>query len=752
MLPNVEVLDGVNREEWYVRSSNAKIAVSELKAEELDVSTDKLSVLTAALETQEKLIASQASSTHISTAAMSCAAPFPYLTLLTQWRKKVFQCALQLKLKERETDQLKKVREADQLYFKNKLDEKEALLVSWKDRYCAASSKCKVLIAKIAALEVAAEDNARIIQMSGGEAIVKDTKGKEADNFVFMRDCLVTSRSQIEATYLVNQIQMLRAFESLRAMETKLSLMTEHLKLVTVSTAHKQIQLRNSRAAFLAEKMRSRLCSKKEGFVEDRSASSDILTELRPEVEVVLRMLFRQLDPDDRGVVSTAMLLRVLEAPKLNKGDNECDDTNLCVGASDSVLSLIAGGLGPTGMQNLVNGLKTLVKIDPDISDKEVTWGEFLLLLLPDVAVDLCRHHVPEAVTPNGISLSLRDIQELRRLGVFNEEQWGMVPLNLGASTNSEKMDLDSLDGTSLRREIRRLCRERAFLLRRLQDTERSMERRAEEAKAFFASEIRRFELAELRLNRLLRERTEQSEDLQRKAVAQENHNHEVTTRFDSTIRTLREQIEQLSTQLRLKEAELATESDERFISERSKRERLEAENGFLRRDLSKTEIRCKALQRDVLRSQTTVGEMQEELINLRAQREDMTLQIADMRLDMAKQRDELFELRKQLESATVSVCKEGDLCETEIKNSTPSDEHSIAYLSSHDTTHTYPVLDAPSGIRYAVSSDGSRSETGPQCGSGLGLRMTRLTALTEKLLNSNSLQLPRPKTMSISS
>jgi hypothetical protein len=752
MLPNVKVLDGVNQEEWFVRSSNTKVDVSELQAEELDVSTDKLSVLTAALETQEKIIASQASSTHMPTAALSCATSFPYLALLTQWRKKVFQCALQSKLKERETNQLRKERETDQMYFKNKLDEKEALLVSWKDRYSATSSKCKMLVAKVAALELTVEDNARLVQIGGGESMERDIGRKDVDSFSFMRDCVVTSKSQIEAAYLVNQIQMLRAFETLRTMEIKLSLMAEHLKLLTVSTAHKEIQLRNSRAAFLAEKAKSRLNSEGEVCTKNRNASSDILTELRPEVESVLRMLFRQLDQDDRGVVSTTMLLRVLKAPELDEDGCAHDETSAFVVDGDSVLSLIAAGLGPSGMQNLVNGLRTLSNIDPDISERVVTWGEFLLLLLPDTAVDLYRRRISEGDTQNRISLSLRDVQELRRLGVFNEEQWGMVPLNLGDVANTEKFDLDVLDRPSLRKEIRRLFQERSFLLRRLQDSERTMERRVEEAKAFFASEIRRFELAELRLNRLLRERTEQSEELQRKAVAQENHNHEMTTRFDSTVRTLREQIEQLSTQLRLKEAELAAESDERLHSEKSKRERLEAENGFLRRDLSKTEIRCKSLQRDVLRSQTTAGEMQEELMSLRAQREEASLQIAAMQLDIVKQRDELFELRKQLESSTIPMHKKDDSCGEAMNSSIPSEAQPITHLLPCNTPHKVPVPEAYSDIPYAASSAGSQPDMGPQSGSGLGFRVTRLTALTEKLLSSNSLQILRPKSMNTSS
>jgi hypothetical protein len=108
-----------------------------------------------------------------------------------------------------------------------------------------------------------------------------------------------------------------------------------------------------------------------------------------------------------------------------------------------------------------------------------LTWGEFLLLLLPDSPTGT--GYARSALTPAervSVSASVP--------GVWSDEEWSFVPLQIDASdtegtgSGSECGSRNAyarLDAAALRKEVDRLARERAFLLKKLSGSAYSMER-----------------------------------------------------------------------------------------------------------------------------------------------------------------------------------------------------------------------------------------------------------------------------------
>ena len=238
-------------------------------------------------------------------------------------------------------------------------------------------------------------------------------------------------------------MSLLRASERLREMEVRLTMAAEHVRFVADVNAQNDIRLRNSYAALNVEKLQLRCRGKHdtdevaEAEADTDAARSEALLELRPEVESVLRLLFRHLDSDDTGTVSASLLLRVF-GERNGEGEGEGEGEMKVVAGSGTVAdscnetyaSVLASGLGNEGMQNLLTGLHSLVDTPGrDIkellhSDISLTWGEFLLLLLPGAATELLT--ASRSGRPHSASclLSHKDILALRKIGVFSDERW----------------------------------------------------------------------------------------------------------------------------------------------------------------------------------------------------------------------------------------------------------------------------------------------------------------------------------------
>jgi len=104
-----------------------------------------------------------------------------------------------------------------------------------------------------------------------------------------------------------------------------------------------------------------------------------------------------------------------------------------------------------------------------------LTWGEFLLLLLPGAPSGA--GYARSALTPAerlGVSTAVP--------GVWSDEMWSLVPLEMesgadGTGNAGSRREYARLDASALRKEVSRLACERAYLLKKLSGSAHSMGR-----------------------------------------------------------------------------------------------------------------------------------------------------------------------------------------------------------------------------------------------------------------------------------
>jgi len=237
---------------------------------------------------------------------------------------------------------------------------------------------------------------------------------------------------------------------------------------------------------------------------------------VRPEVEALLRSIFRRLDANDSGCVSRDLLLACLsdmgddgvEEKKnaIREGEGQGQEEGLLEAHEDREEVDDEGGEDPQGdvlplgilvreaagyvqWRNLVQGLRVC-------SLKQVTWGELLLQLLPTPL-----HHEARGVRVAS-ALDGDDLEALQAQGAWGDAEWGLVPLDLSSllttaaaaalpsssplarqhqhrkkggatavtrSSASASSAVATTGGLDAREEMRRLRDERAFLMHRLQ-------------------------------------------------------------------------------------------------------------------------------------------------------------------------------------------------------------------------------------------------------------------------------------------
>lgn len=271
---------------------------------------------------------------------------------------------------------------------------------------------------------------------------------------------------------------------------------------------------------------------------------------LEPEAEALLRAIFRTMDPEDTGLVSVQLLIKCLvaetEAAKATllqshqhrehkeaesegeEGEEGEDDDGL---PSSTAAAAVAGVAVPTALgdmvrsavgsvqwKRLVSALQALSRNNPH---NNLTWGEFLLQFIPAPAPASRAGAGANGVisSPNAGSLTAAELRDLRKAGLLGDMDWGLIPLQLptqlsaaaggsGGSAGSnatihqlQKQDHHSSPTSSRNRspEHRQLLAERRYLMQRLQDMTRTLERRAEGIKAYFEGTIRREQLKDER-------------------------------------------------------------------------------------------------------------------------------------------------------------------------------------------------------------------------------------------------------------
>ena len=431
------------------------------------------------------------------------------------------------------------------------------------------------------------------------------------------------------------QLSYAQAMQRLEALAERVTNAAARVRFASGLVAQKEVNLRNDAAALEAERRLLRLSAAAPspalvaGSLEDGpdegppkfvSRAHDGVS-LHPDTEALLRALFLSLDHDDSGAVAVPMLLQcfVPSSAPLSESDSErLLSLSLTPPASTSTAALKSadvatlGGvlreaLGEAALQQITGGLRTAAA--------SVTWGEFLLMTIPD----------PDPAALLSAALSVDELATLRRKRLLLDMDCGVVPLDakfLGRSASAAATTMASRSAVAHhhhdhhhREEVRRLAAERTLLQARLQEVSAALERRAEGIKGHFEGDLQRARVREGRL-------ASENAALRSQVEAAEARATESDASFKSRMAALAERVDALERENKgLTEALTARKSEEvlrleqALRAEADKLHRLDIEHNLLQREASKREIRCRGLQRDVLRLQTALAACQQELL-----------------------------------------------------------------------------------------------------------------------------------------
>ena len=421
-----------------------------------------------------------------------------------------------------------------------------------------------------------------------------------------------------------------QALQCLNLLTERVTSTTARVQFATGMVAQKEVHLRNDAAAVEAERRLLRRSRDNDVATSSNSSSSSggypsdkMLSQvsLHPDTEALLRTFFLSLDQEDSGSVEVAVLLRCFSTetepvPVIASSDTVATASATERDGSDDVAALgrvIREAVGGDGMlQRVVDGLTKAVEHGPS---SVITWGEFLLLT------------IPSSVSPQA-ALATSELAALQRKRLLLDSEWGVVPLDwkylcrrgeniaepttTQLSSGSSYRDIPASSSSSsssfLRHEIHRLATERSLLQARLQAMSRTLERRAEGIKSFFESEL---QMARVRENRL----TSDNAALRSQLEQVETRASESEAAFRNRVAALSERVDafeqenkDLSLALSSRKSEESLRLEQAWQAEKDKLHRLEIEHNLLQREASKRDIRCRGLQRDVMRLQAALS------------------------------------------------------------------------------------------------------------------------------------------------
>ena len=384
--------------------------------------------------------------------------PEEYFDLLQRWRKETLHAVVEKLSVER--------------HLRGAIEEKKRLRAQSSEQMQGLEAKLLCANERVSAL------SGQLTHLKTQLAMETENNACHAETVVSLRERL-TSQGQVlnnlrhiaeetwrEIAVKEEYLKMSQAAARLHSMESRLVACFERLDLARSAIALKEVSIRNSVAAFEAEKqLWLQKLTTNDMELNDSEDPSVYLSELvlRPEAESILKAIFRMLDPEGLGFVAITSIQR-------------------CAGP-DGVGSLyptLVKALGVRVMEQLLHGLKALV----DRNQVNVTWGELLLLFFPTAG---------DEVALLRASLSGGELSALQHDGLWGDEEWGVVPLSI---PQIKIVDNLLLNTTRSEEEIR-LSHERAYLMKRCQEMGRTLERRAEGIKAFFSRELKVKNLSE---------------------------------------------------------------------------------------------------------------------------------------------------------------------------------------------------------------------------------------------------------------
>lgn len=642
LFPSLETLDGVVRSSatmnQTVSAPSSSIAVLHPAADNTAALRAQLETMERAFEMQERaLTGSGADAARKMAAAVSAenmdafdlpdfntqVETFPYLKLLTLWRKKAMESMTQLAVTQKHLQQSLATLKDDRSKHGQQMKAQQLTALSYKEKGCATDEKAAFLQSKLD------ETESKLFQEVRYRAIVDRERQDGQCKLRELRSFLDKSKGQIEEEAVSAMLRVDQAARRLKAYESRLLIATERVQFAAALVAQKEVVQRNTAAAMEAGR-RIQYVEKTDPTDDaadeneedaDRDALLSDMT-LRPEVESLLRTIFRKLDQGDSGSVPVKVLLTYIAGSEEQSGDSS---------------NAVRDAMGLTQWKQLLSGLRAA----PERSD--MTWGEFLLLLLPTIQEKL-------------VALRPSELEDLRLAGLWGDAEWGMIPLALPKDFPLAPHVEGSSSSTQQIAEIRRLQTERKYLFERVQEMSRTLERRAEAIKGHFEQELRRGRLKESRLQ-------SQVSELKTGLDLAEKRLHNAAESHTSIHKTATERIAALEQELsecrELVNSRRNTESramEATLVEEKAKFARLETEHHLLQRELGKKDIKSKGLQRDVMRLQAQVAHLAEDKARLVQEAEhekvDQAAEIKGLKELWASEKKSLETRITELESA----------------------------------------------------------------------------------------------------
>ena len=724
-----------------------KLAEADMISSTVTRLNDQVTALQNALAMQEEVLASQTSQTtdiegekvtegDTSNDEIEVSAEFPYVVLLQKWRQAFVNATVSRLDAEREcetatTEKTKAVAMAEQ-----RLEASRVMVEAYKERLTVSQAQVRDEKNKMAMLEQ--QLDLRVEEHSRS----KEIQTRIQDQMMELRRGLETCRRTADGGITSMQLKVMGALDKVADMEARLGRAAGRVVLAKQLLSQKEVQLRNDAAAIQAEKaIWEKQMKSKEGNEENvevkKTKDSGITLELRPEVEAALRAIFLQLDANDSGTVRASLLHECLATPEM--------------------ATLMSQALGRDVCDRLVERTRLITRTEQDTKkENDITWGEFLLLLLPDVDSETDGDHGDEK-NSMGFTASERLAAARAVPGLWTDEQWGLVPLSKldedrqlwlqtsptpvtsSSSSSSSSGAYDRMSPAHLREEVRRLSAERCFLLRKLSNSSDSMERRAEGVRLFFESHL---QTAAYREDHLRGERDAalmRTQEVEQRVTTLQTGFAKDREEWESVRAALEKENSELHGAKEMQKDELVNELEIQIVDRGERLERIENELKIARRAVTKAEVRGNSLQRDVVRLQGAYNETMEALTRSRNEQAAAQGESAALRAENAAMKARVEELEQLLQSSTsrsVTVLNQVETTVTENEDQNPN--------TSADASVDTAVAETTAG---GVDTTPDLASTEETLGEGesefssnraLEAKLDRLAALANRLLVSD--------------
>jgi predicted nucleic acid-binding Zn-ribbon protein len=439
---------------------------------------------------------------------------------------------------------------------------------------------------------------------------------------------LTLFKRDADARAVTQSATIMRATEKLARYEERMTAAAERVSFAAAMVAQREVTVRNNMAILNAER-RMLATATSAGVSHSAQDSAGSGNEVRPEfslsaeAESFLLAVFTALDPQDSGRVSAQLLVDCFFQPPAEEHGSDTADAqgeathSTRVGLTPTGQD-VAAAVGPDLWHNLSHALLNSVDRETDL-----TWAELLLHLLPSPG----RSEASTAVAAplRATTLTAQDLRGLRDQGLLGDSAWGVLPLQLPGTTQSRTApSANNSNGTSA--EVVRLRRERSYLLQRLQDMSRTLERRAEGIRAYFEASINREKLVAERAVLQLSEAQRSLVEARARVNELEVRLQESQERYRTHVPQLQDEVQALQERLELRQTEAVTRAQLALAAQVEKVTALEAQITSLTGAAAKKDVKIRTLERQVTeltKGQTTKAVEMDRLRELLLQKDN---------------------------------------------------------------------------------------------------------------------------------